>query len=230
MTARITFIAGAAVAAALALGVLLLTARGDSPHVGRPTPGAVPVSMPVKAGRGSAVKVVRTHGEVRASYSGRSTAAPKVKDVPRARASAVSAAFAVLSRPQTAQEHSDFDIQQLHVDDPTTEIDKARALDAAHRVWLVPTTDGMLCIGMKTPGEATTFVHACGPAANAMTGGIAMTHGDGKLALLPDDAHSGQVRARGAQADVSRDVSSNYVWLPQGGSITFADRTGTHTL
>jgi hypothetical protein len=212
---------GTSILLAAILGVLLVSHEGSAGA--RPaTKATMQVPMPVK--------VTRVGDEIRAEYQRGNAPAPRRAKVARATVAQVRAGFSVLKRPQTAEEHGDFDIQQFVADRPTAELDGARALNAARTVWIIPTSDGLLCIGMKTPGEATTFVNACGPAANALSTGISMTHDDGLLALLPDDADAVRVKPRGAPSAAAREVASNYVWLPEGGTVTFDDAHGAQTL
>jgi hypothetical protein len=213
---------GVAVALLVAAAAVALSANHRTADA-RPA-ASIPALKPLK--------VVHRGHDVIAHYSapGTSGAVHRLRALPRAHAADLRAGFAVLSRPQTASEHGDFDIQQLVQDVPTAQLNGARALNAAHTVWLIPTTDGLVCIGMKTDDGATTFVHVCGPAANALSTGISMTHGDGKLALLPDDAHAAKATIKGTPQTTAQDVSGNYVWLPDGGTVTFSDASGSHTL
>jgi hypothetical protein len=215
----------AAMGAVAVIAAFLATSGRHSAADARPsTRASMPALKPLHQ--------VREGNEIRADYNYDRVArkAPRQQTVPRARAADVLAGFSVLARPQTAVEHADFDIQQFAKDVPTAQVDRARALNAARTVWIIPTTDGQLCVGMKTANDATTFVNACGPAANALTTGISMTHADGKLALVPDDAHAAQATIKGARSAVDEDVSKNYVWLPDGGTVTFTDASGAHTL
>jgi hypothetical protein len=219
---RTRLIALAAVAAMLAATALVLThGNGSSAHAGTVT------KLPPPASRG---KTIHKSGYYYTAARKSDPKAPRsANGAPRARAADVRAAFSVLARPQTAEERGDFDIQQLVKDRPNAQLDGARALNAAHTVWIIPTDDGQLCIGMKLSG-GPTFTSACGPAATALSNGLAMTHGDGKLALLPDAARAGQYTAKGAKTAVTENVGSNYLWLPDGGALTFTDASGTHTL
>jgi hypothetical protein len=206
------------------IAVLLLSGDRRSAADARPaTRASVPALKPLR--------VIHRGHDLVAHYDKSSTnPSPRHAPVKLARAAQVLEGFSVLARPQTAAEREDFDIQQFAKDVPTAKLDGARALNTAGTVWIIPTSDGQLCIGMKTGGDGTTFVHGCGPAANALTTGLSMTHGDGKLALLPDSARAGQALAKGARTAVDQDVSRNYVWLPEGGTVTFTDTTGAHTL
>jgi hypothetical protein len=221
---RLTAVAVAAAVALLAAAALLVLSADHHPADAQPVArGSIPALKPVQ--------VTHRRNGVWASYSKPGTSGEaRPQAVPRARAAELRASFGVLSRTQTSAEHGDFDIQQFAQDVPTADLDGARALNAARTVWLIPTTDGQVCIGLKSTDGVTTFVHACGPVANAVTTGIAMTHGDGKLALLPDSASTAQVTAKGARKATSQAVTGNYVWLPDGGAVTFTDAAGTHTL
>jgi hypothetical protein len=124
---------------------------------------------------------------------------------PRAHRSAAAVAvagYAALARPATAVDRDRWAVAGAATEDPTLRVDAARVLrdDAGGRTWLIPTTDGKLCLAEQpAPGEYEALEqarhlghlrlgYACRDQAAAASAGIAIRTYDDVIAVVPDGA------------------------------------------
>jgi hypothetical protein len=95
--------------------------------------------------------------------------------------------FGVLRRSQTPAEASDPTLQIVTKQRPDLDINRTRALDASRTYWLLPTSNGQICLGQKTTG-IRIFAMVCGDDLTVAKVGLAQRLGDDLAALLPDGA------------------------------------------
>lgn len=149
--------------------------------------------------------------------------------------------YAVLSRPATPADKENQVVRGIAQHDATLRADAARQLlsDDNGTVWLIPTTDGQLCLGEepRQGGDAATYEQAhglapllmgmtCRNAREASSGGLLLTVLGQHLGLVPDGV--GSVSARSVAGDVQSVAVTNNVYRLSAGAftVTFRDSDG----
>jgi hypothetical protein len=156
-------------------------------------------------------------------------------------------AYAVLGRTPNAQDLNDAVVQGAAQHDPTLVPADARVLTigAAGVVWLMPTNDGRLCLGVA-PGsqyaaiESANHVghlalgYVCADVATADASGVAVRIYNDIIGLVPDGVTTVSTALSGEQAQVVTVVNNVYsAAVPSGdpgfGVATFNTADGQRT-
>ncbi len=158
---------------------------------------------------------------------------------------AISSAYAALTRAPTVNDLANATIAGAAQHDPALVVPGARVLasDASGRTWLIPTTDGRLCLGLE-PGtqyaaleqarhlEHVALTYACAPTAQVdSTGVVLRTFGD-IVGLVPDGVTQATVAFHGEAPAITAVRNNTYRVKAAGvgfdrATATFASADGS---